>query len=129
MKRYKTLWLCSREEYLEYHKEEPEENCRILGNLFLDNHNLSVGDIVNASGLSEKGQYDYAVPQDWFDEHFDEWKDDWTIRAVWFYPRDTKEEGHIFGRPIRLREIITMVEAEITREAVELWKGVDNEQG
>jgi len=125
---YKGLSLYTKEEYALVQKDEPNHNLHMISNMYLA-PNTSIDKIFKAVGLEEKGQYDSAVPQNWFDQHYNEFKDDQYRRAIWYYPRDTKEEGHIFGRPIRIYELLEKLRGQIIREAFDFWKEAHNEEG
>ena len=62
----------------------------------------SKADIVKAMGLEERGQFDYALPQDWVDEMKKITGIYATHCFVWFYPRTG--EGSMFGRPYPLTD-------------------------
>ena len=77
----------------------------------------SISDLTKAIDLESKGQFDYAVPQSWLDEQI-RFKQD--TKAVWFYPRDTKEEGHIFGRPFYVHTMILELKRLVDERITEI---------
>lgn len=125
---YKNLSLYTTDEYKLVQKDPPDHHLHMIGDMHLA-PNTSVDKIFKAVGLEEKGQFDSAVPQSWFDEHYNEFKDEPYKRAIWYYPRDTKEEGHIFGRPVRIYTLLQMLRGQICQEAFEFWKEAHNEEG
>lgn len=124
MIQYKELWLLTEEEK----RELPETRIvlELFKGWFLRDFNL--GHLINAINLESKGAFDYAYPQQWADRHRHEWNDDWTMRPIWFYPHDNKEEGHLFGRPLRIKEMIEMLREQIHQEALELWISTNNKE-
>jgi len=117
---YKEIWLVTKEEFKKAYNKEAYNNA-IINGLFVDTEHLSLADLAKTIDLDNKGAFDYAVPQGWFDEHQNEWRNDWTMRAVWFYPYDSKEAGHTMGKPLRIWEMFEMLKQQIYQEALELW--------
>ncbi|OIO43433.1 hypothetical protein AUJ64_02500 [Candidatus Pacearchaeota archaeon CG1_02_39_14] len=118
---YKKLWFATKEEFKESHLKEPDSHNLIVGDLYLDSGNLNLQTLVDAIGLDEKGAYDFAVPQAWFDEHLPEWTNNWTMRAIWFYP-NPPEPYHLLGELLRIYKMFEMLKDQILQEGFELWK-------
>jgi len=125
---YKEMFLLSKEELLKTGIKNPNYNLHMIGDMYLQESCL-LDKIIKAVGLEEKGSYDYAVPQSWFEQHMNEWKDDPYKRAIWFYPRDLKEEGHLMGKPMRVAELLGMLHKQIVQEAFDLWIKTNTEEG
>ena len=112
---YRKLWLLTKDEFIKNNGKEPAYQEEVIKGLYFSGGSLaSLTDSIN---LEDKGAFDFAVPQEWFDKHYNEWKDDRTMKAVWFYPPD----AHIFGRPLRVHEMLKMLKDQILQEAAELW--------
>lgn len=125
---YKDMFLLSSEEYRKTGIKVPNYNLHMIGDMYLQ-ESCSLEKIIKAIDLEEKGSYDYAVPQSWFEKHINEWKDDPYRRAIWFYPRDPKEDGHLMGRPMRVSELLGILQKQIAKEAFDLWIKTNTEEG
>jgi hypothetical protein len=56
------------------------------------------------------GSYDTAVPENWArSNNYPKGMD----FAFWYYPRDTHAEGHLFGKPFTVREMIVALRKEV----------------
>jgi len=123
---YKEMFLLSKEECQKMGIKDPNYNLHMIGDMYLQ-ESCSLDKIIKAIGLEEKGSYDYAVPQGWFELHMNEWKDDPYRRAIWFYPRDPTERGHLMGRPLRVSELLGILHKQIVKEAFDLWVKTNSE--
>lgn len=125
---YKEMFLLSREEFRKTGIKEPNYNRHMIGDMYLQ-ESCSLDKIIKAIGLEERGSFDYAVPQGWFEQHMNEWKDDPYKRAIWFYPRNPKEPGHLMGGPVRVYELLQDLQHQIVKEAFDLWVKSNTEEG
>lgn len=118
---YKKIWLLTKEEFIQDNaEEEPNSNMEVIPGYYLSTR-TNLGDLTSAVDLETKGAFDYAVPQNWFEENQESWKDDWTMRAVWFYPKYIKGRASAFGEPLRVRQIIQMLHEQIAQDGIKLW--------
>jgi hypothetical protein len=79
---------------------------RIGWNLFVFLSKTKLSDIVEA--LELEGEYDYAVPQQWAEAN------KFPV-AIWWYP-PSGQEGHIFGKPILLKEMLEMLRTQYVNQ-------------
>jgi hypothetical protein len=87
------------------------EGCEPLFiHLYLDPY-TRVEDLAKAIELDCIGSYDLAVPQSWAEKNnFPRGYDS----AIWFYPHTG--EGHLFGKPLTVREMVNMLWEAIKRD-------------
>ena len=115
---YKGIKLLTTEE-LEYeqslHNQNLEDYEMIPGLYFSPRNNLQ--NLADAISLGERGAFDFAIPQTQWEKYGDHKGLD---RAIWFYPHKG-ETGHIFGKPLTVREMLSEYRRMVIKEMVNFF--------
>ena len=106
---HKGISIFTEEEMKEMGKETTVNNT-ICDGFYLGD--LTLGELVKALNLDEKGAYDFAVPQHWAEVN--------NYRsAIWFYPKEGPER--IFGRPMLVSDMLNELKSLILNRAMTRW--------
>ena len=106
------------EEDLPYFVEKNRDwkDYEIIPGLYISPGNR-LQDLVKAIKLDERGAYDFAIPQKMWEQYGDH---KGLGRAIWFYPHKG-ETGHIFGKPLTLREILAEFKVIVQKAIVDFF--------
>lgn len=118
---YKGIYLVSKEEYLLIEGKEPIHHTEILDGIHFLRRNDYLVKMMEVAGINALGNFDYAIPQDWFNLHHKEWEKDWTQKPVWFYYKDRTKGSTLFGEPMTIGHIIYEFSKKVKNEAITMW--------